>query len=62
MPQPQQGHVQAAFVTYAAAHDNAGSLPAEWGKGLNWILMDTSWVLNPLSHDGNYLYFEIKPY
>ena len=54
MPQPQPPWIQAASVTYAAAHGNTRSLTQlmEARDGTH-ILMDTSCVLNPLSHNGN---------
>ena len=54
MPQPQPPRIQAASVTYAAAHGKTRSLTQlmEARDGTH-ILMDTSCVLNPLSHNGN---------
>ena len=42
-------------LTYAAACDNAGSLnPLREARDQTRILTDTSQVLNPLSHSGNF--------
>ena len=45
-PDPSQSMI------YSAPCGNAGSL-TYWARGWNHILMDTIWVLNPLSHNGN---------
>ena len=47
--------IWAKYATYTTAHGNARSL-MHWTssvQGLNCLLMDTSWVRNPLSHKGN---------
>ena len=54
MPQPQRHGIRAMSVTYTATHSNArffNSLSEV--RDRTRILMDTSWVLNPLSHNGN---------
>ena len=41
-------------MTYPAAHSNAGSFnPLSEAKDQTHVLMDTSQVLNPVSHNGN---------
>ena len=50
------GGIRAMFATYTAADSNTGSL-THWSRpGIRTrILLDTSWVLNPLSHNRNSL-------
>ena len=71
-PQPWQQSIQATAETYAAACCNAGSL-THWVRPGNEHASSQTlcWVLNPLSHNGNfkrffvcfcltlYFYFEI---
>ena len=53
-PQPQQRTICTMSVTYTTAGDNAGSFnPLSKGSDWTCILMDSSWILNPLSHHGN---------
>ena len=43
-------------ATYTAAHDNASAFdPLSEGRDRTGILMDSSWVLNPLSCNRNSL-------
>ena len=51
-PQPQQGRIQATSVTCATACSNARSL-THWVRPGTHILMDSSRVLNLLSHSRN---------
>ena len=51
--QPQQRRIRATSVTYIAACSNAGSLTLSWSQDWTCILVDTSWVLNSLSQNGN---------
>ena len=47
-------------ATYATAHGNTGSFnPQSRARDQTRILMDTGWVLNPLSHNGNSLMISI---
>ena len=47
---------QAASATYTTAHGSASSFnPLSEARDGTCILMDTSQVLNPLSHNGNSL-------
>ena len=49
MPQPQQHHIQAASVTYTAAHSNVGSLTHWAGRGVE---LASSWRTQwELQHD-----------
>ena len=58
MPQPWQHGIQAASATYATACSNAGSLATEYkARDRTCILLDTNWVLNLLSHNGNAVLF-----
>ena len=58
IPQPQQCKIQAMSAAYITAHSSAGSFnPLSGGGDQICILMDTSWVLSPLSHKGNSLDF-----
>ena len=51
-----QHQIQAASATYTEALGNAGSFnPLGRVRDQTSILMDTSWVRNPLSHNGNSL-------
>ena len=45
-------------VTYTTVHSNAGSL-THWAESRDWtcILRDTSWVLNPMSHNRDSPFF-----
>ena len=53
-PQPQQRQIRATPATYAVACGHARSLkPRSKARGGTHILIDTSWVLNPMSHHGN---------
>ena len=58
MPQPQQCQIRAASKDYAAARGNAGQIlnPLSEARDQTRILMDTSWVLNPLSYSGNSMF------
>ena len=44
-PQPQQHGIQAAIITYTAAHGNTESL-THWAslRAWTWVLTETSWV------------------
>ena len=54
MLQPQPCRIQAALLTYAAAFQQCQILnPLSRARDRTCILFDTSWVLNPLSHNGN---------
>ena len=53
-PQTQHRQVRAASMTHTAACGNTGSFnPPNEARSSTQILMDTSLVLNPLSHNGN---------
>ena len=53
-PQPQQRWIWAASATYTIACSNAGSFnPLSKARDWTCFLMDTSWVLNPLSPSRN---------
>ena len=53
-PQPQQRQIQAASATCTAARSGAGSSnPLSEARDRTHFLKDTSWILNPLSHNGN---------
>ena len=56
MPQPQQRQIQAKSVTYATAHGNTRSSLSKDRDQIR-ILMNTSQILNTLSHDGNASFF-----
>ena len=53
-PQPQQHQIRAVSVTYTTAHGNSAPFnPLSEARDQACILMDTSRVLNPLSHYRN---------
>ena len=55
-PQPQQHGIRAKSATYTTAHGNTRSLTHQARPRIKpRILMNTSWVCNPLSHKGNSL-------
>ena len=61
MPQPQPHRIRAVSATYATAHCNTGSLtPLSGATDQTRILMHTSQLLNPLSHNRNSLPFHFK--
>ena len=57
-PQPQQRQIQAEYLTYATAclHQCQILNPLREAGDRTCVLMDSSWVLNLLSHDENSLY------
>ena len=56
-PQPQQQQIQAIYMIYSTAHSNAGFLTHWVRPGMEFASSRIrSWVLNPLSHNGNSQY------
>ena len=59
-PQPQQHQIQATTMTYTTAHHNTKSSTHWVRTGIKLAFpMDTSQVLNPLSHKGNSIFLFI---
>ena len=54
IPQPQSHRIRATHVTYATTFSNTGSFnPLKEARDQAHILIDISWVVNLLSHNGN---------
>ena len=52
--QPQQYQIRVASATYITACSDSGSFnPLSKARDQTCILLDTSYILNPLSHNGN---------